>query len=164
MRPNGVAGKIIDRDLGFSRRMRRWRKLVAFAGKGGLRVTVGIQGADAGSRGGGGITNLEIGIIHEFGAPAVNIPSRSFVRATADANRSKYQRMLDAIGRGVLKGKNAAQGLFVLGETARADMVRRIQSNIPPPLAPSTVAKKGDTLALVDTGQLIGSITSVVHR
>jgi hypothetical protein len=138
--------------------------VVAASRRGGPNVTVGIQGTEAAEQvHEGSITNLVLAVIHEFGAPKAGIPSRSFVRSTADENKTKYQRMLRKAGREVLKGVPIAQSLFVVGEKARADMVKKIQSNIPPALAASTVSQKKDTLALIDTGELLNAISSVVH-
>jgi hypothetical protein len=165
-----MAGKVVDKDKGFKKFFRRWRKLVAAESRGAASVTVGIQGAEARALDHeGSVTNLSIAITHEFGAPAANIPKRSFIRSTVDENKAKYRRMIDKLGKVSLKTpkgidllKKIRQGLFVLGETVRADIIRKIDSNIPPPLSPMTVEAKGDTLALVDTGQLKNAITSVV--
>jgi hypothetical protein len=157
-----MAGKIIVRDRGLNRLLRSWRKTVASSRHGGPAVTVGIQAAEGSQEHEGGITNLVLAIIHEFGT--ATIPARSFVRSTVDVFKSKYRRMLQDIGQRALKGGNLAQGLFVLGETARADMIRRIQNaEIKQDLAPSTQRQRGEAgPALVDEGQLINAISSVV--
>lgn len=147
-------GVVRDTDKGFK---------VFFKGLGdldGMTVKVGIQGREAAQIRPGGISMVELGTIHEFGAPQANIPQRSFIRATADANRRKYERALEKI---VETPDRARSGLFRLGEVVRADIIQRIKDRIPPPLQPATVRRKrGESVPLIDTGQLINSIRAVV--
>ena len=109
---------------------------------------------------------VDLATIHEFGAPAANIPQRSFVRATGDANAAKYARLQTNIVRRLGKRPRAVdvkRELFVLGEIVRADMIGLIRARIPPTLKPATIARKfGEDVPLIDTGQLINSIRSVV--
>lgn len=147
------------------------------------RVKVGIQGREAvtehegrptggSSRSGGQVlrgktlTTVELATIHEFGAPGANIPQRSFLRSTADENRSKYARRMERMVRKFVRnpeGFSILGEMTKLGEAVRRDVINKIRSNIPPPLKPATVRRKrGDELALVDTGQLVNSIRAVV--
>jgi len=152
--------KVIDRDRGFREFIRRTREKQRRA----VGVKVGIQGPaaqDTGTLRKGEMTNVILGTIHEFGAPSVNIPSRSFIRSTVDKNRAKYQRELKRIEERSIKTKSAPR-FDVLGEKVLADMQDRIDSNIPPPLQDSTIAARTggkDDLALVDTGELRGSLS-----
>lgn len=52
--------------------------------------------------------------------------------------------------------------LIEIGTELESAMRNRILSNIPPPLAETTVQRKGHNLALVDTGAMFSQITSVV--
>ncbi len=113
-------------------------------------------------------TNVEIGTHHEFGAPRANIPQRSFIRAAADENRQKYEDLLKKKVRALIRNpmKHTTIGILKqVGETARRDVVKRIKARIEPALSDRTVArKKGESIPLVDTGALVGSITSGVGR
>ncbi len=156
-------------------------------GLSGKRVKVGIQGAEAtqvagaveAGRGGaftGGITMVELGTIHEFGAIVKNgwgkgikivIPQRSFLRSTADMNQKKYETRLTGIVRKLFRKPKqfSAEGeLLKVGETMRRDVINRMRKGeIPPPLAESTKRSRGeDGPPLVDTGMLMGSIRAVV--
>lgn len=130
-----------------------------------IRVKVGIQGAEAPEIRPGGITMVDLGITHEFGAPP-NIPQRSFLRSTADAKEAKYERMMKKSVKKLTqrpKTFNAKAEMFKLGETVRSDVIKTIKDRIPPANAPSTIAqKKGEDVPLIDTGQLINSLRSVV--
>ncbi len=148
----------MDRDTGFREFFKGLKAL------GELRAKVGIQEPEASSGHEGGITFVELGAIHEFGAPAANIPQRSFLRSTADINDRKYRA---GLGKVVKAGKeDASKGLAALGELGeqvRADVVSRIfGGEIEPPLAPATVARKGEATPLFDTGALANSITAKV--
>lgn len=70
---------------------------------------------------------------------------------------SKTLKGLDLASKAIEQGiKNGIEkSAFYL----EAKMVDKITSNIPPPLKPETIKKKGSSLALVDTGELLGQIT-----
>ncbi len=53
----------------------------------GLRASIGIQDSEAAGDH-DGIDNANLGAVHEFGAPSVGIPERSFMRAPFDAGLS----------------------------------------------------------------------------
>lgn len=129
------------------------------ASAGGSSVEVGVF-EDSPSRK-EEITNAEIALVHEFGSPAANIPERSFLRSTVDANREAYHKAIDRVAQHKLDGKDTSQELDRLGMRVAADVKRTIQAGIDPPLQPETIARKGSSKPLVDTGQLI---TSVSHR
>jgi hypothetical protein len=62
--------------------------------------------------------------------------------------------------RTVIEGKRTSdQVLEILGQRAVGQIQERIASGIAPANAPSTVAKKGSSTPLIDTGVLRSSIT-----
>ena len=151
--------KITDKDNGFSAFFRGVKGLA------GPRVKVGIQGKEAAKVREGGISMVQLGTIHEFGAPRANIPQRSYLRSTADEKKRKYVKFMEGSVRRLIRSPerfNAKATLFQLGETVRSDVIKKIKSNIPPPLKPATIARKGESIALIDTGLLLSSIRSVV--
>lgn len=123
------------------------------------------------------ISMLELAAIHEFGSPAANIPERSFIRSTVNTKRTELNEAIDNIvGRSiasvlrkthiyrsdVVEATKKALGL--VGQKAVALMrqtIRQRQTVGPDPqqLKPETIARKGSSLPLVDTGQLINAIT-----
>lgn len=95
--------------------------------------------------------------IHEFG---LGVPERSFIRAWFDANQDKIKKAIAAAMQQVIKGKYTKEvALERLGALFASQIQARISSNIPPPLAPSTIKRKGSSVALIDTGQLRSAIT-----
>lgn len=156
---------------------RKWRDLLKrMVPVDKLRVHVGVlasKGGDAvhkprdGSK--GSITLLEIAAIHEFGSPAANIPERSFIRASFAEGSEGAEEM------GILSERIAKtlvttdritiqQGLDMLGMRAVTIMRDRIINHIPPPNAPATIEKKGSSTPLIDTSQLINSLTYEIRR
>ena len=151
-----MVAKIIDRDRGFKAFVAGLRRIQ------GRQVVakVGISEPEA-NLDHGGITNVALGAIHEFGAPSVGVPSRSFIRATYDRNRGRYEKLLREGAERGLKGRfrDPKALVFQAGEELRADIIDRIDSGIGPPLKPATIARKGDSLPLVDTGVMRNAIT-----
>lgn len=112
---------------------------------------------------GGRYSLVEVAAVHEFGAPAAGVPQRSFIRATVDLNEREIARLQHATMSSFVQGKvTLRQGLDRIGMKVAAMMQKRIAAGIDPPLAESTIARKGSSKPLVDTGQLRSSITWVV--
>lgn len=151
--------KIKDEDKGFNAFFFGLRDLA------GKRATAGIQDANEAHE--GGITMGELGMIHEYGAPGANIPQRSFIRSTADEQRAKYEKKLERAAAKLVKkpiGFSATGELLKIAESMRRDIIKKIDSNIPPPISESTLRSKKNKSdpALVDKGLLRGSIKAQV--
>ena len=119
-------------------------------------------------------TQGAIGAVHEFGSVDGTTPSRSFLRSTFDTNVHRYNRSLaQLVRRAVEKGSPRKQALFRLGERIRKDVIKRIQSgeikqdlkeSTKMAFVPNTKTRRGDGVALVSTGGMVGSIVSVVRK
>ena len=128
-----------------------------------IEITLGVHSDDAAHTHGSGegLTVGDIASIHEFGAPAANIPQRSFIRAWVDeATASGYiAKTLSTQMAAVVSGKRpleqACERIALAFEGA---VKQRITTNIPPPLAPATIKRKGSSVSLIDSGQLRNSI------
>lgn len=59
--------------------------------------------------------------------------------------------------------KAKSKGLGEMGKTLEGMMVERIESNIPPPNAKSTIKQKGSSLALVASSDMINAIETQVR-
>jgi hypothetical protein len=108
---------------------------------------------------------IQIAAVHEFGAPARNVPERSFLRSTLDEQKEALQGIKRAQYLRVVKGEtNTEQVLKKIGVWMTARIQEKIRSNIPPALAENT--RKAKTakgrVALIDTAQMINSIQSQV--
>jgi phage gpG-like protein len=145
-------------------RLRSFRKRIAPMQK-GISVTVGVQGKEAESEYEDGTPTVVVAAVHEFGSTDGRIPSRSYLRSTYDENRRKYEQQITKGARETAGGKTTAkQTMFKAGETLRRDIISKIKAGIPPPLSQRTIDAKGSSVPLIDTGQLVASITSIVHE
>jgi hypothetical protein len=115
-------------------------------------------------------TLLDVARANEFG---LGVPERSFLRSTFDDHRGAYRQLLAAgLRREILaiarRGASPinprdAVTLKRVAVKAEGDVKRAIAAGIPPPNHPLTVARKGSSKPLIDTGQLRTSITSAIR-
>lgn len=136
------------RDLGYKALERRLKQLDRYV------VDVGIQ---SGENSTDGTDLLDIAIYNEFGTET--IPSRPFMRQTADENRRKAgivgERYYDMILSGQMSPFRA---LGSIGQWYQ-DVNRKALRDTPwTPNAPATVAKKGSNQPLVNKGRLVNAI------
>lgn len=118
-------------------------------------------------------TEIKVGIIddeyvaeyatyNEYGTS--KIPARSFIRSTVD-QKAEWSKAIEKTYNNIIDGKvSLNDGVNKLGATARDDIKSTINSNVPPPNAPSTVARKKHSKTLIDTGLMRDSITYEVKR
>lgn len=121
-----------------------------------------------------GLTNAQLAVIHEFGAPAADIPARPFVSASFNRNKPAYVNMLRSLLKGLYQGKTTAtKVLGIVGAKAAADVKSYVTSGpqVPPPNSPAVLARKqaktrkgssGGVRTLIDTGRMIGAISWLV--
>lgn len=148
--------RVTDRDNGAKALMKR----IAQSGE----ITVGIHEAEgqAAKEGddGGDMQLIDVAIVHEFGSDDGRIPRRSFIRDWEDEKAEEHKGQLRQSGKAVIDGKlDAERALGRLGVLYQADIQKRIADGIEPENAPSTIARKGSSKPLIDTGQLRSSIS-----
>jgi len=146
--------KITDKDHGFKALSARVKSLAK-----GHSLSVGIHAKDGQKTYpvGSPLSVLQIAVIHEFG---LGVPERSFIRAYFTENEPRLLKMVSAVAKEVAKGTYSEKvGLERLGQQIVAEIQVRISQRIPPPLAQSTIDRKGSDVPLIDTGQLRSSIT-----
>lgn len=97
-----------------------------------------------------------IAAIQDFGAPAAGIPPRPFFR---NMIRDKQGEWPAAIA-GLLKANDldAAKALELTGQAIAGQLRQSIIDTNEPPLAKSTIRRKGSSKPLVDTGHMLNSI------
>jgi hypothetical protein len=145
-----MASRVRDTDRGM-------RALLARVRGARLTLTVGVHGEEGGASHGHGLTVGDIATIHEYG---LGVPERSFIRAWADGAQAENERALQQAAIRVVKGQvpSAKVALDQVGLAFVGAVQARMAGGIPPPLAPATVARKGSSTPLIDTGQLRASI------
>lgn len=97
-----------------------------------------------------------VAAIQDFGAPAVGIPPRPFFRNMVAEKSPEWP---DAIS-GLLKAHNfdSRVVLTLMGEAIAGQLRQSIVDTNDPPLAATTISRKGHSKPLVDTGQMLQSV------
>ncbi len=153
-----MATKVRDIDRGYKKIIKTTR------GFDGLQIVVGLQGEEGGAiHPDSEITTAGIGTIQEFG---LGVPERSFLRSTFDENVPKWTRQMEDIAGKVYDGSEASalRAAGILGEVASSDVKEKIASGVPPPNAPSTIARKGSATTLIDLGLMRQSVTWKIKK
>lgn len=136
---------VIDRDLGFNRIMRDLQKLD------GLEVVAGML-KDSG-KASNGASYVDIATWNEYGTR--RIPSRPFIRISADTNKAAWSKMAQQAVNDVIDGDSPREAAKVIGHRMVEDIRKvfgdtsKLKDN-----APSTIAKKGRNEPLVDSGEM----------
>ena len=111
-----------------------------------------------------GVSLVTVASVHEYGSEDGTIPQRSFIGSTMDEQDSKFNdttnKLLEKITNREMKTK---QALGIIGAQIKAEIQKKIRSNIGPPLKQSTIDRKGSSVALIDTSQLVNSIAYKVE-
>ena len=160
-------GKVVDKDKGWKRLQELSKRLAADD----VHVRVGVL--DDGRAGsevrGEGITTGQLAVAMEFGTDT--IPARSWVGLTFDRARAEVQSDMQRLLWSVVEGKiTVDKALNVLGAKYSAEVKSTVTQGeqIPPPNAPSTLARKmaktragaaNAARTLIDTGRMIGAVT-----
>ncbi|MGY3186451.1 hypothetical protein [Lysinibacillus sp. TE18511] len=125
-------------------------------------VEVGIFGSDE---------YVMIASVHEFGATirkgggTITIPERSFIRTTFDEkNEEWFNFFKKQIKRVIAFEMDPKTSFERLGARMVGDIQKKITDLDAPPNAPSTIAKKGSSNPLIDTGGLRMRVTYKVVR
>lgn len=107
-----------------------------------------------------GTSVATVAAIQEFGAPAQNIPPRPFFRGMIHDHADEWGGILA----GLLKTNDydGAAALALMGDGIAGQLRDSIVKLTDPPLAPSTIAAKGSSKPLVETGVLLNGIDYAV--
>lgn len=141
-------------DLGWEQIKRETRRLERHA------VKVGIQADETYED---GTDLLDIAIYNEFGTET--IPSRPFMRQTADMNRANAAKVGERYYDMILAGQMTAfQALQRVGEWYQGVNRKSVRETPWVPNAPLTIAKKGSNKPLIDKGKLVNSIRWEMDR
>ncbi|WP_454813771.1 hypothetical protein [Labrys neptuniae] len=105
----------------------------------------------------GGTPVSMVAAIQEFGAPARNIPPRPYFRGMIEEKSPEWPQAIANLL--VANRYDAAKTLGQAGEAIKGQLQQAIINFDAVPLSPITVAKKGNDKQLVDTGQMLNSVT-----
>ena len=106
------------------------------------------------------IDMASLAIVHEFGSDDGHIPERSFLRSSLVENKETYKKQLAFFLRQALRGGiSHLDVLDKLGAVAAGGAQNKILNGPFKPLKEITIKRKGSSKPLIDTGQLLQSIT-----
>lgn len=142
-----------DRDLGLTKIIRETGKLD------GAVLEVGIAAEEGSHDGGGNLTVAQVGLWMEVGTST--IPARPWLSTAIDDNQTRINALIKVTTEAALDGKDLERRMKLDGERVLTMVQSKIRKGDPDwkPLHPRTIAKKGSTKPLIDTGQLIQSQT-----
>lgn len=150
---------VILKDLG----LKDLRRKMQEAAK-GLGVKAGIQ--EGSKRSGDDLTNAELAIVHEYGTSS--IPARPFIGPTAEKKQESWYKLLGGLTKKVdFTNPNIddiKDALDAVGMRMASDIKQTIRNGLSPALKPATIARKGSSKPLIDSGQLVNSITHKVTK
>lgn len=149
----------------------------------GSAIFVGIaKGVEGDKREDGAISNSDLGFIHEFGAPASNIPARPFLRPGVESARKKVAAGMGAAIKAALHDDEALMdaALEQTGLNA-ATAVKDYMTKAPfAPLSPATLRQRNrsrmtkgkrdnelegtNVRPLINTGALLNSIEHYIEE
>lgn len=130
--------------------------------RGPKKVKVGFPAGEADS------DNIQKAVWNEFGTRGGAsgggwggpVPERPFMRNAMRENTSKYRNGMRSSAAKILTGKTSITVvLSKLGIMAQGDVQQSITSLSSPPNSPTTIALKGSSNPLIDTGEMRGAVT-----
>jgi hypothetical protein len=157
-----MGARVTDTDRGYAALIKRVVGLTP------VTIATGILAKDGAVQVGGGKASLsliEIAVYNEFGSSDGHVPERSFIRQWFDENEPKLRDMLTSMMRQAVKGElSRQQVLDRMGQYCVGSIQERIANQIPPPNAPSTVARKGSSTPLIDVGTLRSAVSYEIRE
>lgn len=149
-----MARPTIDRDLG----LRRFIRELQIA-----KVTEVVIGVQQGDMNGEGQQIAEYAAYNEFGTE--NIPERSFMRTAFDENLPQLKEDMDKRYAEVQAGTMTVRQALMNVGLKHADVIKdKIDTNIPPPNSPVTIARKGSSKTLIDSASMKNSVHPIIRR
>lgn len=111
-----------------------------------------------------GLTVAQLGAVHEYGAPGAGIPERPFLANSIKAKTGDLKRLNAVNITLILRGaKSVDNALGQMGAMAQGIVQQYIVDGDFAPLSPVTIARKGSSKPLIDTGQMRQSVSYVVE-
>ena len=158
-----MGGKLTDTDKGYAGMVREFKRLAK-----GRHVVIGIRG-DKGAvkEEGAELTVVEYAAVNEFGSDDGRVPERSFMRSTFDEGKAKYTAELKRGVGSLLDGNGTLDAVLGrLGLRVQGDIQKKLATGegLPPPNAAATIARKGSSHTLIDSGRMRQSIDFEVRN
>jgi hypothetical protein len=112
----------------------------------------------------GSVSLAMVAAVHEFGSPEQGIPERSFLRGGIRRATPKLNAVnIDSLRKVLLGKMTIEQAVEKLGVVAAGEVKREFVVGTFVPNKPATIARKGSSRPLIDTGSLRQAVTYVVE-
>jgi len=154
--------------MGVSMKVKRIRhKKLPDSITGPKRVKVGFPASKASA------SSIEKAVWNEFGTRGGAsgggwggpVPERPFMRNAIRANKGKYRDAMAVSAGKILRGETQLDTVMnKLGIVAQGDIQSEITSLSSPPNSPVTIALKGSSKPLIDSGEMRGAVTWKVDK
>jgi hypothetical protein len=147
--------EVVWKDTGWSQAVQTATKL------GTIEVRAGVVGAKAEEPNGeeGRVTNGEAAILNEYGTDDGHIPARAPIQRTFERDGGKVQSFFAAaVSRAIAGIASPEAALRDVGDWAVSEIRKTIAQGVPPPNAPATIARKGSSHPLIDTGDMYNAV------
>lgn len=131
------------------------KRLAEIAKKVGNGTTIKVGFLD-GSTYPDGTTVPMVAAANEFGDPGANRPPRPFIRNMIEEKSPEWPDDISKIL--IATGYDGRATFSLMGERIKGQMQESIRNFSDPPLAPSTIAKKGFDKPLIDTSVMINAV------
>lgn len=106
---------------------------------------------------------VNIAVWNHYGTRTIQ--ERPFLENAIRANRSKYRQAMQVSAEKILRGSTSVAAVMSkLGILAQRHIQEEITALKDPANAASTIAKKGSSNPLIDTGRMRGSVTYEVEQ
>lgn len=136
----------------------KMRKMVSDLGR--FKVFVGIPEGNGRRR--DFENNAILGYLHENGSPANNLPARPFLKPAIEGCSEKIATLFkDGVKRG-MAGRTICERVGLYAQAQVKDYIVKGENFAP--LSPKTIAQKGSTKPLIDTAQLLNSVSYVIRE
>lgn len=109
-----------------------------------------------------GTSVKDVALWNEFGVPSRNQPPRPFFRRMVQAEGQHWRREIATLLKQT--NNNGEKVMELMGEKLKKNLEESIFALYTPPLAPSTIKKKGHDKPLLDTWKMISSIKYEVGK
>lgn len=108
------------------------------------------------------LTVAQVAAWNEFGTE--RSPARPFMRQTATNSKAKITKHANKALKSAIHGGGAKEVLNSVGAFTKGRMQKEIRNGDFAPNAPYTIAKKGSSKPLIDTGRMRQSIVYVIKE
>lgn len=108
-----------------------------------------------------GTSVAEVAAKNEFGDPKENRVARPFFRRMIAEKKKNWATDLNSL---LAHGNSIDEALDLLGKRMGEDLQMSIRNFTDPPLRPSTIAKKGFDKPLIDTANMLMSVSHRVSK